>query len=202
MKTPANLTRHNEQGSAFFGKVLSILLAGCIVSLLLISNASAQQPGALPEVTITGTTMKVNERALKSFQRTFKEAESPRWFMIEKRFLVKHISNDMRHNTLYGRRGAFIYDIGYGVGKDLPEMLRSQVNDSYKNYAVTTAINVRQAGRTIWKINVEDDKNIITLHAQDGLITEQERIDKSSPASVTAFRLQEQSVESLLSEIE
>lgn len=203
MKTPRNLTGRHEQGSARLWKVAFILLLTGLLTVASVAKSVAQQTGALPEVTITGTSLKVNERALKSFNRSFKDAEEPRWFLVEnKRYLVKHLMNDMRHNTLYGRRGAFIYDVGYGVEKDLPGTLLSQVKRSYKDYGVTTAINVRQGGRDIWKINMENDKNIVILHAQDGIVTEQDRFDKSSPASLTAFRVQEQSIEDLISDFE
>jgi hypothetical protein len=202
MKTRPDLTTHAEPASAFIKKVWSALLMACILSVAFVSRSSAQQPATLPEVTVTSKSLNVDARVLKVFNRSFSGAVSPRWYLTEnKRFLVKHIMNDMRHNTLFGRRGAFIYDIGYGVEKDIPEILRSQVMNLFDDFSVTTAINVRQGGRNIWKINLENDKNIVVLHAQDGMITEQERIDKSSAESLAAFRVQDQSIESLLSDL-
>ncbi|HEY0897115.1 MAG TPA: hypothetical protein VGE15_11235 [Sphingobacteriaceae bacterium] len=202
MKTSAENKTHGQHDSAIFGKGWYALFLGILLSLGLVTRSEAQQAGTLPEVTVTGKNLAVDARVLKVFTRSFQGSESARWFLTEnKRYLVKHIMNDMRHNTLFGRRGAFIYDIGYGAEKDMPAALRSQVRKSFEDYAVTNAINVRQNGRNIWKISLEDSKNIVMLHAQDGVITEQERIEKGSPEALAAFRIQEQSIETLLSDV-
>ncbi|HEY1008111.1 MAG TPA: hypothetical protein VGD92_13050 [Sphingobacteriaceae bacterium] len=203
MKTSAEQSSTRDRShAALSGKGWTALLLGCFLGLGLVNRSAAQSTGTLPEVTVTGKSLTVDARAMKVFTRSFKGAESARWYMTEnKRYLVKHIMNDMRHNTLFGRRGAFIYDIGYGAEKDLPQAVRSQVKRDFQDYAVTAAINVRQGGRNIWKINVEDANNIIVLHEQDGVITEQERIDKASPESLSAFRVREKSIQTLLSDL-
>ncbi len=202
MKTSAENKTHGQHDSATFGKGWFALFLGILLSLGLVTKSEAQQAGTLPEVTVTGKNLAVNARVLKVFTRSFPTSESARWFLTEnKRYLVKHIMNDMRHNTLFGRRGAFIYDIGYGAEKDMPASLRSQVRRNFEDYAVTNAINVRQNGRNVWKISLEDAKSILVLHAQDGVLTEQERVDKASPEALAAYRVQKQSVETLLSDL-
>ena len=198
MKTPANLLHRYEQGSFTAKKAISSLLIGCIASFFLVFNAGAQQTGSLPEVTITGTTTMVNQKVLQVFNKNFRNAQDPRWYMIENKYLAKYTLNDMLHKTLFRKRGGMVYDLGYGFEKDLPGAIKSSVKANYKDYAVTTAINVNQGSKNVWKINVEDDKHIIFLHAEDGTLIEQERISKA-PGQIATYSYQE-SLDKLLAD--
>lgn len=199
MKTLFNSPNYHElsQGSHSRSKGMTVAIWS-ILLLMVVSTASAQQPGRLPEVTITGTNTHVNQKVLKAFSRSFKDAESPRWYQLGRKYLVKYNMNDMLHKALFRNKGGFIYDIGYGLEKDLPVALRNQVKGNYKDFDITTAVVVTQSSRNLWKINVEDADSIILLHAENGLLVEEDRIDKAS-GSTAAYSMT-QSLNRLLSD--
>ncbi|HEY1023918.1 MAG TPA: hypothetical protein VGE26_02035 [Sphingobacteriaceae bacterium] len=202
MKTLFKSTRLNElvsRSSQFSFKAAFALVWSFLLSVVFMGSVNAQQSGSLPEVTIIGTTTDVNEKVLNVFERSFREAENPRWFKLGRKYMVKYNVEDMLHKALFRNKGGFIYDMGYGTEKHLPGNLQTQVKGNYKDFAITTAVNVRQSDRNLWKINIEDDQNIVLLHAEDGLLIEEDRIEKASGA--TAEYTMTQSLNRLLSDM-
>ena len=54
-----------------------------------------------------------------------------------------------------------------------------QVKNIYNDYEITGAIKVKEAGREIWVINLEDEKNLILLRLEDGEMEEVQKLQKS-----------------------
>lgn len=142
----------------------------------MVSTASAQI--VLPEVTITRL-RNVPEKVDEAFQTTFKDAEEPEWYLANKNFLVKFINNDMKNSALYRKNGQLVYNISYGYEKDLPQNVSNLVKRKYKDYNIVVAFNVKQEGRNIWVVNLEDDKNIVMARVEEGIVDEASRMRKN-----------------------
>jgi hypothetical protein len=135
---------------------------------------------SLPPVKVTASLKKIPGNIWKGFSTYFNEAENPRWFRLNKDYLVKFMIYDEENRALFSKRGTLIYHISYGYEKNLPPDLREQVKNSYSQYEITRAVKVTEAGRLIWVINLEDEKYIILLRIEDGEVEEAERLEKSS----------------------
>lgn len=142
---------------------------------LMVSSASAQI--VLPEVTITRL-QSVPEKVDEAFQSSFKQAQEPEWYMANKNFLVKFINNDMKNSALFRKNGQLVYNIAYGYEKDLPENVSDLVKQKYKGYNIVVAFNVKQEGRNIWVVNLENDKNIVMARIEEGVLDEASRTRK------------------------
>jgi len=133
----------------------------------------------LPTVVITrGST--VNQKISKAFDKDFKGAVNARWFEINKRYLVKFISQDQRNTALYNKRGSLIYHIAYGTEKNLPVNVRNQIKAQYPKASITNVIYVNQDNRRIWVVNLEEGRELVLTRFEDDQLDEVERIKSAS----------------------
>ncbi len=133
----------------------------------------------LPPVTVTATKKAVPERVWKNFRSYFGNAENPKWYMANKDYLVKFMTDEKLNHALFTKRGSLVYHISYGYEKNLPDDIRSQVRKAYLDYTITRAIKVMEADRLIWVINLEDNKRLILVRVEEGELEEVEKLDKT-----------------------
>jgi len=133
----------------------------------------------LPPVTVTATQKTIPEKVWKNFRKYFANAENPTWYMANKNFLIKFMTDDKLNRALFTKRGSLIYHISYGYEKNLPEDIRRQVKSTYYDYTITRAIRVNEATRLIWVVNLEDAKNLILVRLEDGEMEEVQKLEKS-----------------------
>jgi hypothetical protein len=159
--------------------LLFSLLCGC---LLTINTSFAQQPeGKMLEiVTITANKPDVSDEVWKSFQKSFETAGNMKWYKLNKNFLVKFIKDDQEHNVLYQKNGSVVYHISYGFEHNLPMNIRNLVNSKYSDYSMKRVINIKQDSRNIYAINLEDEKNMILVRVEAGILDEVNRFKNAS----------------------
>ncbi len=156
-------------------------ISGCFLSILLVSSSFAQADFATrPQVVITGADVKVNEKILTEFSRFFANAENVRWYDdVYKKFVVKFFMDDQNHQVLLTKKGNLVYHISYGSEKHLPAEVRKMIKSEYYDYRITLAIKVEEDNRTIWVVNMEDDKSLIIARVEDGVMEEVRNLRKS-----------------------
>lgn len=148
---------------------------GALFFSLMALNLKAQI--LLPEVNVTASTVpaKVDE----AFKTTFTDAVDPTWYKINKNYLVKFLTNDMKNQAAYKKNGSMVYQIAYGFEKDIPEDVLSLVKSKFPDYSIMVGFNVKQDNRDIWVVNLENDKYLIKARVEDGNVEEAERTRKS-----------------------
>jgi len=154
-----------------------------ILSALLFCNSQlfAQDKDSvvsLPEITITNSS-KVSNVLNTAFVKTFPDAENVRWYKLSKDYLAKFIKNDMDHNALFKKNGSLKYDISFGYQENLPEDIRNLVESSYSDFKITRAVEVKEAGRDIWVVNLEGMNNYVIARVEDQQLEEVERFKKT-----------------------
>lgn len=132
----------------------------------------------LPEITVTGST-KVSNDLNKAFKKAFPGAEELRWYKQNKDYLAKFIKDDVSHNALFKKNGFLKYDISFGYENNLPGEVLKMVRDSYQDFNITRAVNVKSAGRDIWVVNLEGMRNYVIVRVEDQELEEVRRMDKS-----------------------
>jgi len=159
---------------------VNITLRIAIISFFILSGfiSLAQVPvrDTLPPVIITSSasvTKKVND----AFTRDFKNAIDAKWIAIDKNYLVKFITADQNNAALYDKRGYQIYHISYGTEKHLPQRIKNQLMNQYKNGRITSVFNVNQDRRNIWIANIEDGNAYVIARVEDGELEEVERFE-------------------------
>lgn len=163
----------------------SIATFGLSMALALLtvgSNCLAQDTipiKTLPGITVTAKTKRIPEKVWHSFMKYFGEGEDPRWYQLNKDYLVKFMLDEEQNNALFTKRGHLIYNIAYGYENSLPSELRKQVKSSYFDYNITRAVKVSEADRLIWVINLEDAKELILVRLENGEMEEVKRLKKT-----------------------
>lgn len=132
----------------------------------------------LPEITVTGST-KVSNDLNKAFKKAFPGAEELRWYKQNKDYLAKFIKDDVSHNALFKKNGFLKYDISFGYENNLPGEVLKMVRDTYQDFNITRAVNVKSAGRDIWVVNLEGMRNYVIVRVEDQELEEVRRMDKS-----------------------
>jgi hypothetical protein len=164
-------------------KQLLSCICGGLAYILSVNSSLAQQPSfkELPPVTITVTATKVsiNAKVNSAFEQFFKNASNIIWYEIDRKFLVKFIQNDQLNRALFTKNGQLIYHISYGFEKHLPFEVRHLVKSNYYDQSITRVLKVNQEKRTIWVINLEDDKDHIMVRVEDMELEETQRMHKS-----------------------
>ena len=154
-----------------------------IMILLLVSGGRlfAQEKDSvvtLPAITITGSA-KVSNELSKAFKKSFPGAQDLKWYKLDQDYLAKFIKDDLAHNALFKKNGFLKYDISYGHESNLPAQTHELIQGAYKDYNITTAINVKSAGRDIWVVHLEGLNNLVTVRVEDQDLEEVERFEKS-----------------------
>lgn len=159
--------------------LLFSLVCGCLFS---INSSFAQQPeGKMLEiVTITANKPDVSDEVWKAFQKSFETAGNMKWYKLNKNFLVKFIKDDQQHNVLYQKNGSMIYHISYGFENNLPGNIRNLVSSNYSDFAIKRVINVKQDSRNIYAINLENEKSMVLVRVEAGILDEVSRFKNST----------------------
>lgn len=150
-------------------------------SLLLVSQLFAQQPDSkqLPDVTVTSSDLKMDERVWNNFQKEFKEATNVTWYKKDKTYIIKFILNEIAQTVLYSQKGQQVYHLSYVEEKNMPAAIKDQVKSVFYNYAITLSIKVEQGGRTIWVVNMENDKKLLFVRLENGEMELVEELDNA-----------------------
>jgi hypothetical protein len=161
-------------------KKIILLGAACLMAAAFLPVAAQEDTmKTLPPVVIF-TKTNVTKAVEQSFQREFKGAIEPQWYRLNKNYLVTFIHDEMKNNALFKKNGRLIYNIRYGHEQNLPGEVRKQLQESYGDYNITNAVNVRENNRNIWVINLEGLKKLVLVRVEEGEMEEVGNFTKSS----------------------
>jgi hypothetical protein len=153
-----------------------VSLALC--AFLAVNSVNAQQQiikkDTLATVFITSTA-NVNQSVTNAFNKTFKTATEPRWFVYDKNCMVKFIMNEQKNSALYDKQGYLIYHISYIDESYLPDETKEQIISNYPKSKVLNVFCVNQNNRSIFVINLEYGKNIVFTRFEDDKLVEVDR---------------------------
>jgi hypothetical protein len=157
------------------------LIALTLAAFLGTGQVSAQEKEiitSLPTVTVTSGTV-VNKEIDKAFSKAFPGAQNLTWYEINKHYIVKFIENDMKHQALFAKNGKLKYDISYGTEKHLPGIMLTKIQDAYNEYNITRVANVKEAGRSIWVVNLDNLKHFVLVRMEEDEMEEVQKSDKT-----------------------
>ncbi|MGZ3763569.1 MAG: hypothetical protein ACXVB0_09055 [Mucilaginibacter sp.] len=149
-------------------------IAAMLIVSLIASNSFAQQitrNDTLPTLVITAKSM-VSQKVTNSFKKDFQGAVSPRWYKMDKDYMVKFVSDDQKNTALYNKKGFIVYHIVYGGENNLPAEIKDQIMTKYSGCKIITAIKINQENRSIWVVNLEMKNLLILVREEDGALAE------------------------------
>lgn len=159
--------------------IFQISIAAVILSAAINSYGQVTRIDTLPEIVITAKSV-VSVKVTDAFKGRFKNAIDPRWFRMDKNYLVKFISKDQKNSALFNKKGDLIYHLTYGGEKQLPASALGSLRDQYRTCKVISAIHVDQDQRSIWVVNMEVGKDLVLARVEDNQVEEVERQTNAS----------------------
>lgn len=154
------------------------LIAVALAAFLGNGQLSAQENSyvtSLSTITVTSGAI-VNKEIDKAFRKSFPHAQNLTWYETNKHYIVKFNEDDIRHQALFTSRGVMKYDISYGTEKYLPGITLAKIQDAYNEYDITCVANVKEAGRNIWIVTLENTKHFVRVRMEED---EMEEVQKS-----------------------
>ena len=133
---------------------------------------------SLPEIKITSIALAA-PKVSDAFRKAFPDAENLSWYKYDREYLAKFLAKDMEHNTLFKQNGYIKYDISYGYEENVPAETKKLVTDTYDNYNIIRAINIKADGRDIWIVKMEGMKKFVTIRVENNEMDEVESFYKA-----------------------
>ncbi|MGE5521555.1 MAG: hypothetical protein ACM3VS_16640 [Candidatus Dadabacteria bacterium] len=153
-----------------------IAILSCYIK---VSYAQEDTMKSLPAVVIHSRS-NVEKAVTSAFDKRFRDAMDAQWYKMNKNYLVTFIATDMKNSALFKQNGRLIYHVSYGTEQHLPVSVKKQVQDSYRDYNVTRAVNVKMNDRDVWMVNLEGTKRYLIVAVEDGELIEMETVKKAS----------------------
>lgn len=112
----------------------------------------------------------INNRAIRDFEKKYKNVESVRWFKTDDGFLVRFLSNGVLTNVFYTTKGNWIArSKQYGEDR-LPRDVRHLVKSEYYDFEIETIIEVNTIDKTAYVVVMHDSTSILEIRVMDGEI--------------------------------
>lgn len=134
--------------------------------------ANTKNDGSLAE-------SRVSKRTLNAFSNSFPNANDAKWNNVGKKYSVDFIKTGKQYKCLYDAKGNLIYSLFYGSEKDLPSDVRRIVKREYIDYEITQAVEANEDNRHVWIINLNGDKNFVSVAVEDGSLGELSNFKKA-----------------------
>ncbi|MBS1501410.1 MAG: hypothetical protein JST32_05080 [Bacteroidetes bacterium] len=155
-------------------KTKTFIKIGILLSFMISSRTVFAQID-LPNVIIRATSA-VNVKVADAFKGKFQNAVNPRWYKMDKNYLIKFMMVDQKNSALYDKEGNLIYHVSYGEAKHLPQNYLDMVNTEYPGCKVVTAIHIEQNKRSLWLVNIEYKKDYVLTKIEDDELQEVSRV--------------------------
>lgn len=159
-------------------KQLFILTLFLFITAVKLFSQEKNEMTTLPTVTVTSETI-VNKEIDKAFKKAFPNAQLLDWYEVNKMYLIKFIKDEMKHNALYSQKGFLKYDISFGNEKNLSKDLLGKIQNAYEEYDITAVSNVKEGGRNIWVINLENPKHLVLARIENDELEETFKYNKN-----------------------
>ena len=154
-------------------KIIFILMLTIITASVTMAQSShlsisdEETPvAAAPKNISTG--MLAQLKAEKDFLRSNKQAENVRWYNGEKGFFAYYTKDGNKGKSFYNKKGNFIYNVLSYPEQFVPFKIKEWVKSVYyMDYRITHANEIRQDGKTVFLVQITDDKLWKKLRIQD-----------------------------------
>ncbi len=161
-------------------KQLFRLLSGVIPVIAAISSAMAQVENNAPgpdyikenmeqvtgpdaAATAESAAPLANTRALKDFNRNFKNAGNAVWYSIKKGFLVKFEEDGVQARAFYDSKGNLSATLRTYSAARLPREIHKQVTVAYYGYTIYLVNELTVGNKTAYLVSISNEEEVKTI---------------------------------------
>jgi hypothetical protein len=152
-----------------------------ISSPALVNNAYAQNAQNAQMATEIETPVNViNSKAVRDFNKEFKQVSDEAWFATDDGFVVKFKQDGVKTRADYNKKGHWLHTIRTYDENKLPPDMRHLVKSSYYDYDILQVQEIEKPYNTFtYIVHREGKTKLINLRISDGDMEEWQKFDKS-----------------------
>ncbi len=174
-------------------KVLNSILAVILITAM-VNSANAQGNSQSQKVTIDKNAMdlleapdastnaisstNVNAKAVKDFQKSFKNAASAIWYPNGKGFTVRFSDNGKRTSADYDKKGHWQSTVSYYGEDKMSKELRKQIKSTYYDHKINQVIEIQTPLGNGFIVQIEDEVSFLNIRVVDGVMDVYETVIK------------------------
>jgi hypothetical protein len=110
----------------------------------------------------------INSKAIKFFNKEFKNAEAVKWYKINDGFVAHCTVNGLSNKVYYDKKGRWAGTLIYYTDKTMPRDIRAIVKSTYYDYAIKMAQEIHVEDRIIFRVTMEDETSFKIINVIDG----------------------------------
>ena len=109
-------------------------------------------------------TAAASDKAHRNFQKQFKDVSNATWYTLGDGFKVEFTKDGRQTNTVYGKRGNWVYTIEYFKADNLDKNLIDLVKTEYDRYYISGMEKVdAPASDAVYIVHLEDQRSYKTV---------------------------------------
>lgn len=173
---------------------LSVVVMACLAITALPKNGFSQTktdalsfptlivaPVVLPMAEAAGMSgnFKANQRALKDFSKSNKNAVNVGWYKVSGGFMAHYSTPDMDTKVSYDDNGRWLYNLCTYMEDRLPFAIRDMVKGEYYDYKILVCYAYEIPGGPVYLIKMEGRNTIKTVRVLNDEMVETESYTKN-----------------------
>ena len=133
------------------------------------------------DLTETPINSGLSTKALKNFNKNFKESENAEWYQVGNTIKAQYKKDGVETNVFYTLKGNWLANIRTYNEDKMPGDIRHRVRSTYYDYSIFQVQEVTVRDKTAYLVNLQDENFIKTIRiADNGEMDEYQVIGKSS----------------------
>ena len=118
--------------------------------------------------TTNAKSSKMASRAVKDFQKSFKNVANANWFATaEGGFVASFKENEIKNGVYYNNNGRWMHTIKRYSEQQLPKSIRHMVKSTYYDYDIICAEEIEVNQQVIFLVHVKGKNNSKTIRISD-----------------------------------
>jgi len=115
----------------------------------------------------------INTRALKEFQKTFKQAIDVKWYTtVDGGYIASFATGEVKTSVAYDRKGFWDHTIRSYKEKQLPVDVRCLIKSTYYDYAIMGIKEVNFSKQVVYVVYLQDESHLKIIRVCDGETSE------------------------------
>jgi hypothetical protein len=163
-------------------KLFFSCLCGSLLIMFTSGNAISQDVAynyfKAPTSSGNSSTVRISDKLNKAFKKLFSGAYNFSWQQLHDKYGVRFFQDGLENRAVFAKNGELVYQLTYASEMQLPFDVRKLVKSNYYDYKIALVNIVNQDDRIVYFINLENEKELISVKVDDMVMEERDRINR------------------------
>jgi hypothetical protein len=159
---------------------LFALLSTVIFTLALAGNATAATKDNAKESNSSSKATKANNKALRKFTMTYKDAAGASWSMNKDVMIATFSKDEVKTNVMYSKNGSWLHTFTYYPENKTPQDIASIMDYAYPKDDIKQTIKVEEGNMLVYIVQLEGKTTYKKVSVYNGEVNQIEELTKSN----------------------